>query len=57
MLFADTIQNIRTIFARRARYRCLVAEIESLTERDLTDIRGDRSEMLFQAYAEVYGAH
>ena len=55
MRFADTIQNIRTIIARRAKYMRLVAEIENLSDRDLSDIRGDRSEMLFQAYVEVYG--
>ena len=55
MLFAGTIQNIRKSLARRAHYMRIVAEIESLTTRDLADIGGDRSEMLFQAYAEVYG--
>lgn len=51
MIFND-LQNR---FARRRQYKRLVAEIDTLTPRDLTDIRADRSELLYRAYQQVYG--
>ena len=55
MFFASLIAAIRTRLAKRAEYLRLAAEINSLTESDLADIRGDRSEMLHEAHNQVYG--
>ena len=41
--------------AKHRRYRKLVDEISSLTDRDLADFNGNRSEMLHNAYRDVYG--
>lgn len=55
MLFATLIARIQDRLAKRAQYLRLVAEIESLDQRDLADIRGDRTEMLASAHRQVYG--
>lgn len=55
MLLTTLIARVQDSLAKRARYRRLVAEIESLSARDLADIRGDRGEMLANAYKQVYG--
>ena len=51
----NTYQAVRSILAKRHRYAQMAHEIESLSERDLADIRGDRAEMLHQAHEMVYG--
>lgn len=52
------LNEITTYFrdrrAKRNRYNRLVAEIEALSPRDLSDLRADRSEMLRQVYREIY---
>jgi hypothetical protein len=55
MIFASLIARLQDRLAKRARYLRLVSEIQSLTSRDLADVRGDRTDMLAQAYREVYG--
>lgn len=55
MVFSNIVSRAQDRLAKRARYRRLVAEIESLSNRDLVDLRADRSEMLYQAYRSVYG--
>ena len=55
MMFSTLISNAQTRIAKRKHYNRLVAEIESLTMRDLIDIGGDRTEMLRHARREVYG--
>ena len=56
MIFASLVSRIQQRLDKRRRYRRLVAEIESLSSRDLADLRADRTEMLRHAYAQVYGA-
>lgn len=55
MVFSNFIVRAQDRLAKRARYRRLVSEIESLSNRDLVDLRADRGEMLYQAYRSVYG--
>jgi len=56
MLFAGLIAHFKDRLAKRAEYRRLVAEIESLSNRDLTDLRADRIDMIRHAHQQVYGA-
>ena len=55
MIFSSAISTLRVAFEKRTRYSRMVAEIESLSKRDLADLRADRGEMLFQAWSEIYG--
>jgi len=55
MIFSNILARTQGRLAKRAKYRRLVAEIESLSSRDLVDLRADRSEMLYQAYRSIYG--
>lgn len=54
-MILDIVSRARDSIARRRRYNQLVNEIESLSDRDLADIRGSRSEMLYQARKQIYG--
>jgi hypothetical protein len=40
---------------KRREYNRLAGEIASLSQRDLSDLRADRGEMLRHAYRKVYG--
>ncbi|MEW9805973.1 hypothetical protein [Mesorhizobium marinum] len=40
---------------KRREYNRLAAEIASLSQRDLADLRADRGEMLRHVYNKVYG--
>jgi len=55
MILTALIARLQDSLAKRRRYLRLVAEIESMSTRDLVDIRGDRSEMLAQAHRQIYG--
>lgn len=55
MIFAGFVARIHDILAKRREYKRLVSDIQNLTQRDLVDIRGDRSDMLHAAYRQVYG--
>jgi hypothetical protein len=55
MLLASLIARIQDSLAKRARYKRLVSEIESLSQRDLVDLRADRADMLAAAHRQVYG--
>jgi len=48
-------ENLKTRIAKRARYNRMIEEIRGLTDRDLADFNGDRTEMLRAAYQDVYG--
>lgn len=54
-MFSHLVNRARTKLAKRMEYNRLVAEIQSMSDRDLADINGDRSEMLHHAYRAVYG--
>ena len=55
MIFQDLISRAHERREKRRRYQKLVGEIESMSARDLADIRGDRVEMLRAAHRQVYG--
>jgi hypothetical protein len=55
MIFSSIVARTKDRISKRSRYTRLVAEIESLSSRDLADINGNRGEMLRHAYLEVYG--
>jgi uncharacterized protein YjiS (DUF1127 family) len=54
-MFSTLVKHAKARIDKRLRYNRLVAEIEGLTQRDLTDIGADRSEMLRQAHLDIYG--
>ena len=55
MIFSNLVRHAKSRLDKRKRYGRLVAEIESLTHRDLADMGADRGEMLRHAYLDVYG--
>lgn len=55
MVFNGLLKDARARLAKRRRYNQLVDEINSLSERDLADMNGNRSEMLYQAHREIFG--
>lgn len=54
-MFSTLINGTRERIAKRRRYNQLVDEIMGMSNRDLADINGSRSDMLHHAYREVYG--
>ena len=54
-MIQNLVKYARNRVEQRVRYGRLVAEIQSLTPRDLADIGADRGEMLRHAYLDVYG--
>jgi hypothetical protein len=55
MIFNDMIARTKDRIAKRRRYNDLVSEILSLTDRDLADMNGDRTEMLHHVRKQFYG--
>jgi hypothetical protein len=55
MMFHDMISRTKDRIARRRRYNALVSEILSLSDRDLADMNGNRSEMLYSVHKQIYG--
>ena len=55
MIFQNLVARTQDRIAKRRHYNRLASEIESLTPRDLADLRADRGEMLRHAYMSVYG--
>ena len=55
MIFSNAVARIRERAEKRRRFNRLVAEIEGMTERDLGDINGNRGEMLYNVYRDIYG--
>jgi hypothetical protein len=55
MILASIVARLQGYLAKRRQYSRLVADIQSLSHRDLVDMRGDRTEMLRAAYQQVYG--
>jgi uncharacterized protein YjiS (DUF1127 family) len=55
MFFSNLVRHAKSRIDKRVRYSRLVAEIESLTNRDLSDMGADRGEMLRHAYLDIYG--
>ena len=55
MIFASIIANIPAFLAKRREYRRRVAEIENLSQRDITELGADRGDMLRDVRREIYG--
>ena len=55
MIIDSLMSRARASIAKRRHYNRLVAEIDSLSSRDLADLRADRSEMLYQVRKQIYG--
>jgi hypothetical protein len=55
MILSNLVKYARDRVEKRMRYGRMVAEIQSLTHRDLVDMGADRGEMLRHAYLDVYG--
>jgi hypothetical protein len=55
MIFNDMISRTKDRIAKRRRYNALVSEILSLSDRDLADINGNRTEMLHHVRQQIYG--
>ena len=49
------IEALQQRFAKRREYQRLIAEIETLNDRDLQDLRADPAEMRRHAWVSVYG--
>lgn len=54
-MISNLVKYARGRVEKRMRYGRMVAEIQSLTHRDLADMGADRGEMLRHAYLDVYG--
>ena len=55
MIFDTMISRTKDRLAKRRRYNALVSEILSLSDRDLADMNGNRTEMLHHVRRQVYG--
>ncbi|MDT3380353.1 hypothetical protein ACETRX_25685 [Labrys portucalensis] len=56
MIFASIIAYFKDRMAKQAEFLRLLDEINSLSDRDLRDLRADRMEMIRHARQQVYGA-
>jgi hypothetical protein len=54
-MFSSLVQRTRDSIQKRRRYNRLVAEIESLSDRDFADLNSSRGEMLYQVRRDIYG--
>ena len=52
-MFDSIVKNVRKRVEQR--YNRLPSEILNMSDRDLADINGNRTDMLRYAYREVYG--
>jgi len=55
MTLNNLFSRAAKVIDKQRRYHRAVAEINSLTSRDLADMRGDRSEMLYWARRDILG--
>jgi hypothetical protein len=55
MIFNDMISRTKDRIAKHRRYNELVSEILSLSDRDLADMNGNRTEMLRHVRKQSYG--
>ena len=51
----ELIDKARTALEKRKRYHRLVAEINSLSDRDLADFNGNRDDILRHIWVDIYG--
>jgi len=55
MILNSMITRTKDRIAKRRRYNDLVSEILSLSDRDLADMNGNRTEMLRHVRQQIYG--
>ena len=55
MILNDLFSRAQNRFEKQRRYNRAVAEINSLSNRDLSDMRADRSELLYWARKDILG--
>ena len=55
MILNSMITRTKNRIAKRRRYNDLVSEILSLSDRDLADMNGNRTEMLRHVRQQIYG--
>ena len=55
MSLSSLFEHAQTRIEKHRRYYRMVAEIQSLSQRDLADMGGDRNEMLHWARKEIFG--
>jgi hypothetical protein len=55
MILTDLVSRTQQHLAKRRHFNRLIAEIESLSPRDLADLRADRGEMIRHARKQVFG--
>lgn len=55
MIFSRFIAYVQDRLAKRRAYNRLVAEIDSLTERDLVEMGAFQCDLYREAYREVFG--
>ena len=54
-MIQNLISYAQNRIEKHREFNRLANEIASLSQRDLADLRADRSEMLRHAYSKVYG--
>ncbi len=54
-MFRTLIATVQKQISDRRRYLHAIAEIDSLSTRDLIDMRADAAEMRHQAWTSIYG--
>lgn len=54
-MIKSLITSVRKHMDDRRRYAQVIAEIESLTQRELADMRADPTEMARTAYVNIFG--
>jgi hypothetical protein len=54
-MFKTIIATVQKQISDRRRYLRAIAEIDSMSQRDLSDIRADPAEMRQQIWNDIYG--
>jgi hypothetical protein len=54
-MFDTLLSKAQSRLDKRRRYNRVISEIMSLSDRDIADLRADRSQMLRDARQEIYG--
>lgn len=54
-MFSTLVSRAQNHLEKRRRYNRLVSEIMGMSDRDVSDIRADRGQMLHDARRQIYG--
>src|SRR5262245_45033995 len=55
MIFDNIVSRARTSMAKRRQYNRLIAEIDSLSSRDLADVRAAGGKIIYQIHKPISG--